>query len=248
MKTILSIILFLSAFLSTSLSAEEWKRVYLATFPRSGNHWTRQLIEEATHIATSSVYIDQDENLTHLKTPFPWGGYCADHGYNGTCRYPNINEPVVVKTHYPTFPNKGKYDLLPSRKVVRIVRHPIDSFYSMFCYRNESLNGRMFPPNILQRYLYLWRKFQEYWNIQKNVITIRYEDLLEYPKENLGLILKEIGYECTDQDVNRAIQQYPTQGYMLKHIDRFTPEQIATIEIELKDLMQQFNYTMAGSN
>ena len=32
------------------LHANDWKRVYLASFPRSGNHWTRFLIEEATGI------------------------------------------------------------------------------------------------------------------------------------------------------------------------------------------------------
>src|SRR4051812_11514770 len=79
--------------------SEQWTRVYLATYPRSGNHWIRYLVEEASHIATSSVYRDPDP--LHLKRIFPWGGYCCHHGYEGQCRYPTKKDCVLVKTHFP---------------------------------------------------------------------------------------------------------------------------------------------------
>src|SRR5690348_10906431 len=86
-------------------SKEDWsKRVYLATYPRSGNHWVRYLIEEITHIATSSVYCDGDADKSHLGKPFPWGGYCPKYGYEGKCRYPTPDDIVVVKTHFPAVP------------------------------------------------------------------------------------------------------------------------------------------------
>ena len=56
------------------VTADNWKRAYLVTFPRSGNHWMRYLIEEATQIATGSVYQDMDRPV-HLERIFPWGGY-----------------------------------------------------------------------------------------------------------------------------------------------------------------------------
>jgi hypothetical protein len=70
---------------------ETWNRVYLVSHPRSGNHWVRFLIEEATHIATSSIYRDSalsgGVSQPHISEVFPWGGYCADHGFSGDCRY-----------------------------------------------------------------------------------------------------------------------------------------------------------------
>jgi len=90
---------FFIVFSSSVFAQEEWNKVYLASFPRSGNHWVRFLVEEATHIATSSVYRDKD--FLHLPEKFPWDGYCTDHGYNGLCRYPTKEDPVLLKTHYP---------------------------------------------------------------------------------------------------------------------------------------------------
>lgn len=136
MKTscILSFALILLTFPTMSTQADEWQRVYMATYPRSGNHWLRNLIEEATHIATSSVYIDSDggaNDVKHLDTPFPWGGYAAPKGCIGHCRYADKNDIVVIKTHYPSF-SAVPFDLQPSLKTIRIVRHPIDSICSFF--------------------------------------------------------------------------------------------------------------------
>src|SRR5437868_3632292 len=94
-------LIFFFCVCQSMLFGEEWNVVYLASFPRSGNHWVRFLVEEATHIATSSVYRDQD--FPHLKNIFPWGGYSTDQGYDGHCRYPTNDDPVLLKTHYPCF-------------------------------------------------------------------------------------------------------------------------------------------------
>ena len=80
----------------------EWNTVYLASFPRSGNRWVRFLVEEAVHIATSSVYsVYKDGDYLHLQEILPWDGFCTNHGYNGACRYPSKDDPVLLKTHYP---------------------------------------------------------------------------------------------------------------------------------------------------
>lgn len=82
---------------STSLVprfTQDWRRAYLATYPRSGNHWTRYLIEEASGIATSSIYVDRIPQ--HLKRKFPWGGYCPHRGYEGNRRYPKKSDIDLV--------------------------------------------------------------------------------------------------------------------------------------------------------
>lgn len=213
-----------------SIEADEWKRVYLASAPRSGNHWLRYLIEEATHIATSSVY--RDKNDGNLPTLFEWGGYCCDHGHTGNCRYPGIDDPIVIKTHYPALKN-SPFDLQSAQMTIRIVRHPIDVFYSWkIAYGDKTL------PYFISK----WKKFQEYWNAQDNILTIRYEDLLARPFPILKQVLEAIGCSVSNRDIERAIATYPPSGEPLKHLSRYTEEELNLIASELSDLLIQFGY------
>lgn len=221
--------------------ADEWKRVYLASYPRSGNHWMRYLIEEAVHIATGSVYCDNDP--PHLQEPFPWGGYCVDHGYEGTCRYPSKGEVVVIKTHYPCLCLQ-QFDKRPYIKVVRILRNPVDSIYSWHVY--ESCGIQPIPSlskKRLVKFIAKWRNFNEYWDRQHDVITIRYEDLYRRPCFVLRDVLKEIGYDVKMEDIRRAVAKYPPGGGLFKHIDKYQPEDLEMIFEELEDLLEDYGYT-----
>lgn len=222
---------------------DNWKRVYLATFPRSGNHWARYLIEEASHIATSSVYCDPDPQ--HLPDPFPWGGFCCDHGYEGRCRYPGKEDLVVVKTHFPAQDKISEFDNLPYHKAIRIVRHPVDSFYSIYVRRSGgNPNQNKVPARLVKKLIEAWQRFQTHWNNKQNVLTIRYEDLLNNPYRELEKILKEVNYAVNKTDLKRAIAKYPPEGHALKHINKFEREDLQLIANELSDLMKKFGYTI----
>lgn len=224
----------------SSLWADDWHRVFLATYPRSGNHWVRYLIEDATHIATSSVYKDREPK--HLRTLFPWGGYCADHGYRGNCRYPEMEDPVIIKTHFPAVAAK-KNDHNPPERVIRIVRHPIDSIYSYYVRLYDELpKGKTMPEKHLQHFVHLWKKFENYWNRQENVLTIRYEDLLNDPHHYLSLILEFAGYEFTENDIKRAVAKNPPIGGPLKHRNHFSKKDLKYIERKLGHLMSKHDY------
>lgn len=228
-------------FLPPFFGAPWKKRVYLATFPRSGNHWMRNLIEEATNIATSSVYTDPDP--PHYLFPFPWGGYCVDHGYEGNRRYPHPEEVVVIKTHSPCgiIPYFAKQ---PYQKAIRIVRHPIDSFYSLYLFFCSKPPALIIPRETLKEYIALWHTFQDYWNQAHDVVTIRYEDLHNNPHCILKKTLETFGYEVEETDIQRAIAKYPPQGDLLKYIQHYSEEDLQLIEHELGDLMRQFGYNL----
>jgi hypothetical protein len=234
----------------TALQAEEAKkwenRVYLATYPRSGNHWIRYLIEEATGIATSSTYRDLDP--LHLESVFPWGGYCCDHGYEGEARYPIQGESAVVKTHFP-FIYLSWFERLPYTKAIRIIRHPIDTFYSLYVYEIKNSNAvpefRM-PQWDLRRFIRSWLQFQQYWDFAENVLTIRYEDLYNNPSSYLKLILEMIGYEVSEEAIERAVGKYPPREGLLKHLHHFSHEDLYIVQVELGSLMEQYGYTLDG--
>lgn len=218
-------------------SQEKWdKRIYLASFPRSGNHWVRFLIEEATHVATSSVYRDPDP--WHLKTKFPWGGYCIDHGYAGDCRYPTPDDHVIIKTHFPYF-GPAPFDLKPSLKTIRVVRHPVDSFFSWY-YAKGGFHH--LTRDELKEEISAWRRFEEHWNTQPDVLTVRYEDLFENPHDVLKTIIEAIGYKVSEEDLHRAIKMHPPRGSILKHFSQYRQEDLELIKTELGDLMQRYGY------
>ena len=224
--------------------ASGWdKRVHLATYPRSGNHWMRYLIEEVTDVATGSVYIDGDAPR-HLPTRHPWG-YSPDHGYEGNRRYPTEDDLLIIKTHFPCIPAQ-QLDNQSVIKAIRVIRHPIDSCYSYYSYcmnTHSLLPSEIVPEGWVNYFIASWRKFQEYWNQQPNVLTIRYEDLYNSPSVVLKQVFEAIGYPATAADIQRAITKYPPQGGLLKHLHRFEAADITRIETELRDLMDQYHYS-----
>lgn len=246
-------IVLLLVFFQTIIFASEWERVYLASFPRSGNHWVRYLIEEATGIATGSAYLDKggifhdDPIADHVLHYFPWGGYCMDHGYCGNCRYPNEDEPIVIKTHNPTFVPHGDVDLLPFQRAVCLIRHPVDTFYSYHLYDywlKDDGTRRKVPDETFKTILVTWKRFYEFWEKQEKVVFIRYEDLFREPEKNLALILQTIGYPFSEEDLSRAVKKYPPRGGINRYTHCFSQDQKAHIAQEFEELLDRYGYEM----
>lgn len=246
LQRLIFLLIVLASFNQTVIAKDKWNRAYLSTYPRSGNHWVRFFLEEATHIATGSVYRDKEPGFVHLKIPFPWGGYAVKNGYHGDCRYPKMGDIVVVKTHYPAKP-KTKFDLLRAFKVIRIVRHPVDSFYSHF---QHEINKKRHPKNgkvprwYIEKSIVNWRRFIKFWDDKSNVVTIRYEDMLEDPRSNFQKIIDELGYEIEESDFERALEKNAPQGQPLKHLEHFKKEDLQLINDQLGLIMKKLNYSI----
>jgi hypothetical protein len=91
--------------------------VFLASYPGSGNTWTRAIIEQGTRIWTGSVFND-----LQLKKD----GFFGESRNNAQDAFPTVS---VIKTHYPL--------LLPklyakTSAVVQILRSPYDTLMADF--------------------------------------------------------------------------------------------------------------------
>lgn len=236
---------------------EEWQRVYLATYPGSGNHWMRYLIEEATHIVTGSVYRDvgpmrgfgyEYKGVEHSKTPLPWG-FAPENGYRGDCRYPNPGEPVIIKTHFPVHP-RSKYDSHSTVKNIKIVRYPLDSIYSLFkgCKSVSKTKDGKIPSHFAKDSALQWKKFEKHWEEKGNVLTIRFEDLYEKPHETLRQVLDAIGYcNVNEEDINRAVERYPPTGGIYKcqqDPSSYYAEDLEFIANELGPITGKYGYEL----
>ncbi|CAK8690671.1 unnamed protein product [Clavelina lepadiformis] len=89
-----------------------YKKAVLATFPGSGNTWTRYLLERATGVYTGSVYGDR---LLHEK------------GFLGEFPFISRHRSVVVKDHMLTQNTMSLY-----QSAILIIRNPYDAMIADF--------------------------------------------------------------------------------------------------------------------
>ena len=142
---------------------------FLASFPCSGNTWTRIMLQQLTGIYTGSVYHDQTLESVGL----PEG----------------ITDPskvLIVKSHYPVMPDARPLhtdqqtslsNTFPTSRAIVLMRSPLKAALSLATLLYASKHGIAMPhsaslsPAILRkvldtnrdRYLREWKAFVMYW-------------------------------------------------------------------------------------
>ena len=181
--------------------------ISLASVPRSGNTWTRMLLEAATGISSESVFYEEGTKPRHRT-----GTYSADCGEINDCDnvHPaEIGEPVVIKTHAPFLapdlicsdPNitmdgfkcNVNYALL-------LVRNPLENYLAYIRYRSDVYNAHGLPERgmdrrrQMKRVISRWAGLNDFWRSYGTPLTsFRYEDLLVDTWGILGGVLQSTG-------------------------------------------------------
>jgi hypothetical protein len=143
-------------------------RVWLASYPRSGNTFARMILNEAFAVKSTSVYELENSAIQEV----PW--LRERVGYAGDLKSIDLasRQWVAVKTHgYPT-------DNEPAIYVVRDGRAAICSYAHWIQYNSdieptieELIEGKVWPGS--------WTDHFNAWNPEHrpNTLLIRYEDL-----------------------------------------------------------------------
>ncbi|XP_067664587.1 WSCD family member AGAP003962-like [Haliotis asinina] len=113
------------------LSPRILPHIALASYPGSGNTWTRHLLQQLTGIATGSVYTDEDLRLN---------GFPGESLSNGFV--------VAVKTH-------ELYDETLYDRAILLIRNPYETFLSLFKFVHTNHTG---APSI-EKYVTGWTMF-----------------------------------------------------------------------------------------
>ncbi|KAK8747173.1 hypothetical protein OTU49_016657 [Cherax quadricarinatus] len=168
------------------------KKTWLLSFPRSGNSWTRYLLEAATGFFTSSIY-----NSTHLK-------YL---GYLGEAEPPLRGTTLVIKTH-----SVGPLAHFPQFPVIALVRSPARAIISYWNYMSVEEAWRRFKGSVSRSsyrtaafHKFVREKLENWKSIYVTVLRntsrlhlVYYEHLREDPLKELRAILAFLGVRTSE--------------------------------------------------
>ncbi|KAI0242306.1 WSC domain-containing protein 2 [Lamellibrachia satsuma] len=150
----------------------------LASFPGSGNTWTRHLIQQATGVYTGSVYSDK----VLVKEGFPGEGLT-----NGSV--------IVIKTHW----NFENHEIGKFTRAILIIRNPFEAIVSEYNRRQTQSHTGIAPASAFEddmwrtfarRSLKKWRSFNLSWLRYFNgpIHVTFYDDLKTYTRGELDRI------------------------------------------------------------
>jgi hypothetical protein len=172
--------------------------VFISSYPKSGNTWTRFLIANLIHPQEPASFINIDYIL-----PDP-----DLRSRNFLKRCPR---PRILKSHHPFDP---RY-----KRVVCIVRDPRDVAVSQYHFQIKRGVIKSDSPieTFLQRFLAgetngygSWGQNVGSWLIARynspGFLLLRYEDLLEDPERGLAKVATLLGLTVGHQDLIRAVE------------------------------------------
>jgi hypothetical protein len=210
-------------------------RAALASYPRSGNTWMRDLIECATDRKTGSIYLFDPVNAGRPRS-----------------------SGIVIKTHETDSHLYGRAIFL-----VRNPFDAIHSFYKYR--RDIEGFSHLTWEKHLPWAVRKWRRHTEHWlNADCPTITLRYEDIKESPAESLRAALRCLDLQVDQQTIDQAVEQCQLQqlrqryrkdlGHRAEQFFRkgatgtgreaFTAAQAAYVERELGNLMRTLGYPL----
>jgi len=196
----------------TTSSAEcrsSQKAIYFATNPRSGNTFSRLMLEEATGVATLAIF--ENERCT-LKQGCP----CGITDDCSRVRFPSDKDSYLMKVHHPFVAGLADNLNPPIERAVLTVRNPIDNYIAWRKYKNNK-KIETFPE-----YLKMWTHHFMFWfkkarDACMQVTLVRFEDIVNTPEHVLPIFSSTMGYGSPD--IERALRLYPpSPSLKAKHV------------------------------
>ncbi|XP_071809551.1 sialate:O-sulfotransferase 2-like isoform X1 [Asterias amurensis] len=175
--------------------------IALASYPRSGNTWTRLLIEKGTGIPTGSVYWEYESKLRIAKNLF----------IGGNIDY-KTKQTICIKSHLSDTSHVEEFE-----GAVLLLRNP----YSAIVARRLMKGKKTHDEVIKQFQTPEWTKFAKEQTAQwktmalqwishsKRIHVAHYEDLQQHTSEELTKIVQFLNVPVDKQRVLCAVQENP---------------------------------------
>lgn len=184
--------------------------IWLASYPRSGNTFFRILLNQVYDLKTYSLYDDdlftKSENLHQFSKVI---------GYNQLPSWSEMassTQPFIIKTHYLPFDeHPAIYLVRDGRDVLVSYAHYILSFsdsrsgWKTKAHKLLSLIGFNQYNRVLKNLIINgpnggWSQHVDQWNQRSNTVTLKFEDLVKNPVEQVEKSLQIIGLPKLSQE------------------------------------------------
>lgn len=174
--------------------------IFIVSYPRSGNTWTRFLI-------ANLVYTHKNVSFLNIEKLIPDSSSQSNRALKSTPR------PRIIKTHCYFDHRYGKtiYIVRDPRDVVlsnydfQRKYQQIEDQYSLHRYVDDYVCGRLVSAD-----WGTWRENVASWvytrGQSKEFLLVRYEDLLDDTVSELGRIAHFLGADCSDANLRRAVE------------------------------------------
>lgn len=184
--------------------------VILASFPRSGNTWTRFLL---CNLISLIEWEGKTVDLQILNKTMP------ELGINSLLNsWPHFTIPRVIKTHKPHLP------LFKKNRAIGVVRDPRDVMVSFYHYKKDRKGeySGTFADFIRNRSFGLESWFRHYKSWQNHwTIMIRYGDLRGDTFREFSRILTVLGTNHSENVIRAAIDRSDIRN--VRKVDKVSP-------------------------
>ncbi|XP_022088328.1 WSC domain-containing protein 2-like isoform X2 [Acanthaster planci] len=180
--------------------------IALASYPRSGNTWTRQLIERGTGFLTGSVHWKHEKEMAISSKIFP-GGNIDYQTRQTVCVKSHLSDTAHIKTFEGAILLiRNPYSALVAEIFRRLMLDQEKSAEETVKYF-DSPEWRHFAENQAQS----WRNMAVQWITNSHRILVsHYENLQENTYEELAKIVRFLDVPVQTQRILCAIQEYPS--------------------------------------
>nr|XP_054755389.1 WSC domain-containing protein 2-like [Lytechinus pictus] len=177
--------------------------VALASYPRSGNTWTRELIEKATGLYTGSIYWRAERNLPISNKVF----------LGGNADYKNHNT-ICVKTH--------RHDRDSFEAAIMPIRNPLKAIVAE-AFRRQIFESHRSPvdaikffksegwENFVYEQLKNWNSMNMHWiQSKRRLLPVVYEELESDTRRVLTEIVAFLNRTVEYERITCATQEHPS--------------------------------------
>ena len=226
--------------------------VVMASYPRSGNTLLRGYIEKIMGLVTGS-----DTDTSHLLNRALLNAGLAGEGL--------CDKRVwVIKTHFPERYGGTKFG---AERTILLVRNPLDCMLSLFNLIGTKTHDLSVSDDTYVKFsnawdgyikqeITVWSDFISWWLKSKiPVHIVRFEDILESPKDTLTSLMKFI--LCVPTIENTIIEQYiglackqaapqvykPRKGKINANLDKYGKAQLAALKELAEEQIEKMGYT-----
>jgi hypothetical protein len=211
------------------------KIIWLASYPKSGNTWMRAFLHNLLRDPPEGYDINKitdfsfSDSTIHIFKPFltkPWTEWTVGDIANTRWqaqRYVCMRQldDSFVKTHNALIEYMGKPIIYPEFTAgsIYIIRNPLDVVISLAHHYavdmdeaveiiNRPDNGTRNTDQMVYEIHRSWELHVASWTMHAvpGMLTVRYEDMLEKPRQTFGKVAKFLGLKPTPDRLMRAIK------------------------------------------